>query len=114
MNWFLVVVSAGLVGGSSSIGPMSEKACRIEMSHFRSARCEERPSARCAILGSPDAGGVYDDKGNCVVPYRFTRPDGVITVSPSCSLNISPGRGILPVGECSKKQIDQMLGQRKD
>jgi len=31
----------------------------------------------CVILGSPDAAGVYDEEGNCVVPFKFTRPDGI-------------------------------------
>jgi hypothetical protein len=29
----------------------------------------------CVILGS-DAGGVYDDAGNCIVPFKYTRPNG--------------------------------------
>lgn len=35
----------------------------------------------CAIVGHETAGGVYDDKGNCIVPFRFTRPDGVVLQS---------------------------------
>jgi L-ascorbate metabolism protein UlaG (beta-lactamase superfamily) len=36
----------------------------------------------CVILGHPTAGGIYDDAGNCIVPFRFTRPDGIVEVKP--------------------------------
>ncbi len=49
MEWFLTVVSAGLVGGSISLGPMSQKDCLLESREFRVTRCQARPAAPCEV-----------------------------------------------------------------